>query len=125
MTECNFMIKNLSCSFGCMFLEPILIKSVILLAYILYCLKKYTSRGCAYFVVLGGMIFKTTSFPPEASSSTSSSLCPDQEPQSTSEFVDIICGLKIDKKGSSGVLSSYFHLHLHLRRHLEAIFIFR
>ena len=38
------------------------LKSVILLACILYCLNKYTSRGCAYLVVLGGMIFKSTFF---------------------------------------------------------------
>ena len=49
-TECNFTIKDLLCNFGCRLLERSLIKSVILLAYILYCLKKYTSRGCAYFV---------------------------------------------------------------------------
>ena len=97
MTECNFMTKNLSCNFGCMLLERSLIKSVFLLAYILYCLKKCTSRGCAYFIVLGGMIFKSTSFPPKAYSSTCSSLCPDQEPQSTSEFVDK-CGFKTDRK---------------------------
>ena len=53
-----------------MLLDRGLIKYVILLAYILYCLKKYTSGGRAYFVVLGGMIFKSTSFPPEASSSS-------------------------------------------------------
>ena len=64
MTECNFMIKNLSCNFGCILLERSLIKSVILLAYILYCLKKYTSKRCVYFVVLGGMIVKSTYFPP-------------------------------------------------------------
>ena len=96
MTECNVMIKNLSCNFGCMLLERSLIRSVILLAYILYFLKKYTSRSCAYFVVLGGMIFKSTSFPPKASSSTCSSLCPDQEPQNT-KFVDK-CGFKTDRK---------------------------
>ena len=47
-------------------------ESVILLAYILYCLKKYTYRGCTYFVVLGGMIFKftSTSFSPKVSSSS-------------------------------------------------------
>ena len=56
MTECNFVIKNLSCNFGCMSLERSLIKSVILLANILYCLKKYTSRDCALFLVLGEMI---------------------------------------------------------------------
>ena len=55
-----------------MLLVHSLIKSVILLAYILNCLNKYTSRGCAYFIVLGGMIFKSTSFPPKASSSTCS-----------------------------------------------------
>ena len=70
-----------------MLLERSLIKSVILLAYILYCLKKYTTVDCAYFVVLGGMIFTSTSFPPMASNSTCSSLWADQEPQSTSEFV--------------------------------------
>ena len=123
MTECYFMIKNLSCTFGCMLLKRSLRKSVILLAYILYCLKKYTSRGCAYFVVLGGMIFKSTYFPPEASSSTCSSLCPEQESQSTSEFVNK-CGLKTDRKRFLGVLLSYSHSYLHLRRHLEGIFIY-
>ena len=120
MTECNLMIKNLSCNFGCMLLDRSLINSVILLAYILYCLKKYTSRGYAYFVLLGGMIFKSTSFPPKASSITCPSLCPDQEPQSTSEFVDK-CGFKTGRKRSSGVLSSSSHLHL--RTHLEGICI--
>ena len=80
-------------------LERSLIESVILLAYILYCLNKYTSRGCAYLVVLGGMIFKSTSFSPKASSSACSSLCPDQEPQITSESVDK-CGFKTDRKRS-------------------------
>ena len=61
--QCNFMIKNLSCNFGCMLLERSLIKSVILLAYILYWPKKYPPRGWAYFVVSVGMIFKYTSFP--------------------------------------------------------------
>ena len=69
MTGSNFVIKNLSCNFGCMLLESRLIKYVILFAYILYCLKKYESRSCAYFVVLGGMIFKCTAFPSKASSS--------------------------------------------------------
>ena len=125
MTECNFMIKNLSCNFGCMVLEPSLIKYVILLAYILYCRKKYTARGCARFVVLGGMIFKSTSFPPNASSSTSSSLCPDQGPQSTSEFVDK-CGFKTDKKTISSVLSSSSYSQVNLRKHLEGtVFLFR
>ena len=31
----------------------------------LYCPKEYMSRSCAYFVVLGGMTFKSTYFPPE------------------------------------------------------------
>ena len=99
MAECNFMTKTLSCNFGCMLLDYSLIKSVILLAYILYYLKKYTSRGCAYFVVLGGMIFKSTStsFIPKASSSTCSSLCPDQESQSICDFVDK-CGFKTDRR---------------------------
>ena len=118
------MMKNLPCSFGCILVENSLIKSVILLAYILYCLKKYTSRGFAYCVVLGGMIFKFTSFPPEASSSTCSSLCLDQELQSTSDFVDK-CGFKTDRKTSSSVLSSSSHSHLNLRRHLEGtVFLF-
>ena len=115
-TECNFTIKNLSRNFGCRLLELSLIKSVILLAYILYCLKTYTYGGCAYFVVLGGMIFKSTSFPPVTSSSTCSSSCPDQESQSASDFVDK-CGFKTDRKKSSGVLSSSSQSHLHLRRH--------
>ena len=123
MTECSFMIKNMSCNFGCMLLEHSLIKSVIFLAYIVYCLKNYTFRGCAYFVVLGGMIFKSTYFSPEASSSSCSSLCPVQEPESTSEFVDK-CGFKTDRKRSSGVLSSSSHSHLYLQRHLEDICIY-
>ena len=53
-----------------MLLKCNLIKSVILLVYILYCLRKYTSSGYAYFVVLGGMIFKSTPFSPQASSSS-------------------------------------------------------
>ena len=98
MTGWNFMINNLSCNFGCMLLERSLIKSFILLAYILYCLKKYSYGGCVYFfLVLGGMTFKSTSFPPEASNSTCSSLCSDQESQGTSEFVDK-CGFKTDRK---------------------------
>ena len=113
----------MSCNFGCMLLEHSLLKSVVLLAYILYCLKKYMSRGCAYFVVLGGMIFKSMSFSLNASSSTCSSLCPEQEPQSTSEFVDK-CGFKTYRKRSSGVPSSYSQSHLHLRRHLEGIRIY-
>ena len=123
MTECNFMINNLSCNFGCMLLERSLIRSVILLAYILHCPKKYTSRGCAYFIVLGRMIFKSTSFPPKASSSTCSSLCPDQKPQSTSEFVEK-CGFKTGRKRSSDVISSSSHSHSHQRRHLECICIY-
>ena len=105
--QCDFMIKNLSYNFGCMLLEHSLIKSVILLTYILYYLKKYTSRVCAYFVVLG----------------TCSSLYPDQEPQSTSEFIDK-CGFKTDRKRSSGVLSSSSQSHFHLRRHLKGICIY-
>ena len=99
-TECHFMIKNLSCNFGCMLLERSLIKSVILLAYILHCLKKYTSIGFAYFVVLGGMIFKSTYFPPKASSSNCSSLSPDQEPQST-RVVNLLTNVnsKLTEKG--------------------------
>ena len=50
-----------------------------------------------YFVVLGVMIFKSTSFPPKASSSICSSLCPDQEPESISESVGK-CGFKTDRK---------------------------
>ena len=105
-----------------MLLECSLIKSVIFLTYMLYCLKKYTSRVCANFVVLGEIIFRSTYFPPKASSSTCSSLCPDQEPQSTTEFVDK-CEFKTYRKWSSGVLSSSSHSHLHLRWHLEEICI--
>ena len=96
-----------------MLLERNLIKSVIILAYILYRLKKYTSGGCANIVVLERMIFKSRPyiFSPKASSSNCSSLCPDQEPQSTSEFVDK-CGFKSDRKTSTGVLTSSSHLRL-------------
>ena len=94
--ECNFTVKNLLCNFCCRLLVHSS-KSLILLAYILYCLKKYTYRSCAYFVVLGGIIFKSKCFPPEVSSSTCSSACPDQESQRASDFVDK-CGLKTDRK---------------------------
>ena len=78
-----------------------LIKSVMLLAYILYCLKKHMFRGCVYFKVLGGMIFKSASISLEASGSTCSSLCPDQESQRTSEFVDKF-GFKTDRNKRYG-----------------------
>ena len=94
MDRMQFHNEESVVQFSCRLLEHSLIKFVIFLAYILYCLKKYTYRGCAYFVVLGGMIFESSSFPPEASSSSS---CPDQELQSASNFVDK-CGFKTDRK---------------------------
>ena len=70
------------------------------------------------------MIFLSTSFLPEASSSTCSSKCPDQESQSASDFVDK-CGFKTDKKKSSGVLLLSSHSRLNLRRHFKGtVFLF-
>ena len=90
-----------------MLLERSLIKSVILLAYVLFCLTKYTSRGCAYFVVLGLMVFKYTSFPPTASRSTCSSLYVDQEPQST---VLVNLSTNVDSKLTEKGLQVFFRL---------------
>ena len=61
------------------------------------------SRGCAYFVVLGGMILKSTSFPPKASSSTCSSLCPDQEPHLLVNF-----STNVDSKLTEEGLQAFF-----------------